>query len=856
VNEYNPTRTDLLARLGLLKKIVRAQGHVLYDEDGTEYLDFLSQYGVMSLGHNHPELLAVLQEHLSEQRASMIQPFTAPGTQLLAEKLKEITPGDLSHTVFTNSGAEAAEAAIKLARARTGRRMILSAFGGFHGKTLGALSATANPTYQVPFGAPLPDFEYVPYGDLDSLEDKLRSDGDRIAAFIVEPVQGEGGIVPAPEGYLSGIVEITRRAGVLSIFDEVQTGLGRTGSLFGSDGSPAPDIMLLGKALGGGLVPIAACICTPETWDHSFGMLHSSTFAGNQLACTVALKVIDLLLRDDRKLIKGVTSKGEYLLARLEELARKYPDVIRDVRGRGLICGIEFRPYDGNDSYVMGFASMNGLLTALLSGYLLNVHQILTAATFNQSRVLRLEPPFTVTRPEIDRTVAAMDTMCDALHRREYARVVTYMTDLEKLPYPQDGFAPAVLAAPRVAGRATKPKRRCFAFLVHYTSEQDHLLTEPSLRGLPPDKFDRWVHWVGSVGPGVIHHVENFTLSDATGAEGWLLVVPMTPAQLLDTPRRQVLELMQRAVVMAANRGAGILGLGGLTSILTRGGARLSGNGIAIDSGSCLTALMAVDGIREVLTARGRGLGDLHVAIVGAGGAIGRLSALLLTDQAAALTLVGNPLSPDGHLRCKTVAADVYAHLLGCLERDEETCHDSPAAMLRAVYSAVKESPDVADTSDKLRLTDAMQRAFEADGFPAPVRYTCDLEEGLKDADVVLAAASSDRPLIHSGHLKRGAVVCDVARPLSVAPELAEQRSDAFIFEGGLVKLPAANAFAADLQGLPPDVALGCLAETALLAIEGDYRDHSIGRALSLDEANYIRRLAEKHSLRPALPEL
>ncbi len=875
MNEYNPTRTDLFARLGLLKKIVRACGHFLYDEEGTRYLDFLSQYGVMSLGHNHPELLTVLQEYLAAQRPSMIQPFTPPATQMLAEKLKEITPGELSYTVLTNSGAEATEAAIKLARARTGRQTILSTLGGFHGKTLGALSATGNPTYQRPFGAPAPHFEYVPFGDLEALETRLRADGESIAAFIVEPVQGEGGMVSAPEGYLAGLTALCRDAGALTVFDEVQTGLGRTGSLFASAGE-APDILLLGKALGGGLMPIGACVCTPDAWDHTFGLLHSSTFAGNQLACAVAIKVIELLLREDQELIKTVAEHGKYLLGRLEELAGRYPDTIKDVRGRGLMAGIEFRRYDGRDSYVMAFASMNGLLTALFSGHLLNVHQLVTAPAFNDSHFLRLEPPFTVGPAEIDQAVGAIDSLCAAIERGNYAHAFRYVTNMGKLTRPPKGFAPVVPVPRRRPEPADPHKRRSFAFLVHYTTEQDHFLTEPSLRNFTPEEFGRWQHWVADIGPGVIHHVENFTLADGPGAEGWLLVVPSTPGQLLEAPRREILDIFQRAAAMASNRGAGILGLGGFISILTRGGESLVGNDIAIDTGSCLTSLMAVDGICEVVAERGGELSTLHVAVVGATGAIGRLSAMMLADKVARITLIGNPLSPDAHPRCKAVAGDIYSRLLGCIDRPDRSSQDPPGPMVQSIDRALRAMDRTAsssqgegggsfrrslqahaaagDSDDMFKLAVAMERAFEAAGLEPPVRYTCDLDGSLKEADVILAAASSERPLIHSGHLKGGAVVCDVARPSSVVPALSDQRDDLLIFAGGLVKLPKPIEFGSNLQGLPPGIALGCLAETALLAIEGDYRDHSIGRRLDLAEAEYIRSLAKKHGLRPALP--
>jgi acetylornithine/succinyldiaminopimelate/putrescine aminotransferase len=194
LDAFSPTRPYLLGLFHLDTPLVRGTGHRLFDRDGNEYLDFLSQFGAVSFGYNNPELCDALISCAQNQVPAMVQPFTPVAAHDLASKLADITPGELAHTIFTNSGAETVEAAIKLARAKTGRRTILSTWNGFHGKTLGALSATGKQKYQKPFGAPVPGFEYVPYGDLDALEARFPQP-DLPAAFLVEPIQGEGGVI-------------------------------------------------------------------------------------------------------------------------------------------------------------------------------------------------------------------------------------------------------------------------------------------------------------------------------------------------------------------------------------------------------------------------------------------------------------------------------------------------------------------------------------------------------------------------------------------------------------------------------------------------------------------------------------
>lgn len=804
---FNPTRTELLKTFRLDEPLVKGSGHRLFDAQGREYLDFLSQYGAVPFGQNPPALWEILRQAESEQMVSMIQPLVPLYAQRLAERLGEITPGDLEACTFTNSGAEAIEAAIKLARARTGRPVILSAWNSFHGKTLGALSATGRPMYQKPFRAPVPDFDYVPYGDVGALDKRL-SAGDSIAAFIVEPIQGEGGVVPAPPGYLAAAFELCRRHGVLTIVDEIQTGLGRTGSLFATPPEAGtPDILVLAKALGGGLIPVGACIARRDVWDEQFGRLHSSTFANNNLACRIGLGVIDLLLRDDAKIIRHVEVEGRYLADRLAALQARYPNVIKSVRGKGFMAGVEFHQIDGDQgSGALAYFSMNDALTALFSAYLFNVHHIVTAPTFNSSHVVRLQPPFTVGRAEIDRMVAALDDLCDALERADCYQLVRQFVegpdDGRRSPASHAMRRRSYAAQPRPAPAATDITEddRTFAFVAHYTSDEAIVQADPSFESFTDAEFDRWKDWGLSVGPGLVHRVGRIQSAAGSRAVGWLFLVPMLPRDMLRLGRATAMESLERVRAQAKDRGASVLGLGGFTSIISRGGLDLAGDAIAITSGNTLTSVMSVAAIEEAACRTGFVLSGATVAVVGATGSIGRLVSLLLAERVAALTLIGNSGSPDALGRCQRVAAEVGAAAAGAAR-------------------------------------------------PLRVQYRLDLERALADADVVVVATNADSAIVSTDWLLPGTLVCDVAQPPNVTADPTIQR-DVLVFSGGLVRLPQPVTLG-PATGLAPGICWGCLGETIVLALEGSIADSSLGE-LTVSGADAMARLAEKHAVRSA----
>ena len=407
----NPALGNLLALLNFDKKYVRAQGVQVWDEKGDSYLDFLGGYGSLNLGHNHPSVIEAIDKVKS--RPNILQASINPLASALAHNLAQITPGELSNVFFGNSGAEAVEGALKTARIFTGKGKIIYCDGSFHGKTIGALSVSGRVKYQKPFYPLIPMCESVPFGDTIALEKALA--GKDIACFIVEPIQGEGGIILPPEGYLKTARELCTKYEALLIVDEVQTGFGRTGKMFASEWeSIEPDIMCLAKSLGGGIMPIGAFITTKAIWEKSYGStdkatLHTSTFGGNSWAAAAALATLGVLI--DENLADETKEKGNYLLRKLDQLKNQYP-MIKDVRGKGLLIGIEFQ--QGQSVLDKLTSSVAGELTkeytgALVAGELLNKYNIITAYTINNPNVIRLEPPLTVTYEELDYVIDSLD---------------------------------------------------------------------------------------------------------------------------------------------------------------------------------------------------------------------------------------------------------------------------------------------------------------------------------------------------------------------------------------------------------------------------------------------------------------
>src|SRR5256714_1563147 len=442
----NPQMGRILRTLGFDKVWTGGEGAHLIDSRGERYLDLFGGYGVFAVGRNHPEVVAALEEVLEARTGNLPQLGVPLLSGVLAEQLLARAPGSVAAMVPANTGTEAVEAAIKIARAATGRSRVLYAEHAFHGLTLGSLSINGNAEFRDGFGPLLPGCDPVPFGDLEALRREL--EGDDVAAFVVEPVQGKGVNLPAP-GYLRGAQELCHGAGALFVCDEVQTGVGRTGRFLALEHwGLAPDVICLAKALSGGFVPVGAVLISRDAHAAVFdgmerAVRHGSTFGGNDLAAAAALATLRVI--DQERLVARAEQLGALLLELTTPLVQRY-EVVRAVRGLGLVWAIEFGPPSGRAARMLWEAveaRQAGLFAQLVTVPLFHEHRILCQVAGHRMNTIKALPALTVEEEEIRRFAEALEqTVAKAEH---------YPRALARLGVPP---CPGAASAPRPAGQA------------------------------------------------------------------------------------------------------------------------------------------------------------------------------------------------------------------------------------------------------------------------------------------------------------------------------------------------------------------------------------------------------------------
>ncbi|MCX6432902.1 MAG: aspartate aminotransferase family protein [Actinobacteria bacterium] len=392
----NPQKVRVMRTAGLDLVEGERSGAWVWDVDGRRFLDCFTSAGSVNVGRRHPKVVAAAKEALDHLDHGNFLLCSAQKARL-AERLAELSPGDLTCTTFGTGGGEAIDFSLKLARGATGRPRIVSTVNGYHGHTGFALSAGGREAFREPFEPLIPEFAFVPFGDANALRDAV---DERTAAVILEPIQGEGGIVVPPDGYLTVAREACDSVGAKLIFDEIQTGMGRTGRWFASQHEGVvPDVMTVAKSLGGSLAAISATIYTEEMREflipHPF--IHLSTFGGSDLACAIALATLEVI--EEEGLVENAAAMGDRLLGGLTELAVRHPDMIAETRGRGLMTGVKYRE-DSHGPRMSYQLSQRGVL-AIYSG--------------NEPSVMRLMPSLVVGPDEIDLLLTALDESINAV---------------------------------------------------------------------------------------------------------------------------------------------------------------------------------------------------------------------------------------------------------------------------------------------------------------------------------------------------------------------------------------------------------------------------------------------------------
>lgn len=422
-NHLNPGQLHFMKLLGFNKvKIETAEGMYYTDQNGRKILDFFGGFGSLAFGHNHPRIIAARKQFQDENRHEIAIAFMSQYAAALAKNLAAIAPGDLDMVFLGSSGSEAMEAAIKVAERAAGpkRSRIVYAENSFHGKTKGVLSITDGPLYRGEFRL-LDNTVKVPFGDIDAIRNAFESDPS-IGVLVLETIQGGGGIVTAPPAFWQEVRALCDKHGVLWVADEVQCGMGRSGRFFAFEhAGVVPDVTALAKSLGGGKTAMAAMIARRDIYMKAYGtpktaLIHGhATFGGIGEACITAIEGLNIMYDED--LIENAAAQGDYLLERLKALQVKYPKIIKDVRGQGLMVGLEFQDFSQTLPMVLRPVvsvlddKLKGSLSGFIGALLLRDYDTLVAFTEYNRNVIRLEPPLVCERQHVDQFADALDDL-------------------------------------------------------------------------------------------------------------------------------------------------------------------------------------------------------------------------------------------------------------------------------------------------------------------------------------------------------------------------------------------------------------------------------------------------------------
>ncbi len=849
----NPERSFMLKHIHFDKVLTKAKGVHVFDEDGNQYTDYTSQYGTVSFGHNPDFIWQALEKKKNDCSPALSQPFYNQESLDLAKLLIENTPGNLHYVTYVNSGAEAVEAAIKLARSKTTKNRIISTATGFHGKTFAALSATGNPKFKYNIHHDDENFCHVDINDASQLEAAF-AEGD-VAAFIIEPIQGEGGLHTASDAFMKTARALCDANDALLIVDEIQTGLGRTGYLFASERYTdlEMDILLVAKALGAGMVPIGAMLCNKKSWTESFGLAHSSTFANNGFTCAVGKAVLEHLTQNQRAFVAQVNEKGQYLREQLTKLVSAYPKAFKQARGDGFMWGLEFVSQK-ESGYFIAHQSGSGFLVPIVCGYILHKFNLLTLPTFSANNVLRVSPPLVMEKEDLDKLIQALSEVGELLTQGNFAELFSYLAG-EQQSFTNADIPQTYQPAP-IKPSAGK-KLGSFAFLIHPTDENAlENNYPPALSLFAEDKTLAFNKWVGSVAkkffdPAIQYHVERVYDANGNWVEGWLIGCTLTPAQMMRLSKDAKQRLFDGYLKCAHDMGVDRVGLGAFTSVISRAGLTVIDNEFDIDitTGNSLTAITSVEGLVQADQQHNSKLSH-HAGVIGAAGSVGRLSALHMATYYPRITLFGNPKNPNFRDSLLSVAGEMYA--LAYQQLKAESSQEP-----RGIASALSQLLNHSTTTEQFKrelaqhiandefeaITELVEQRCTALQTPI-ITLTNDAVHDLKPVQAVLSATSEAQSFIEPEWLAQGAVVCDSARPSDMKSEVFEKRPDVFVFEGAILTMPDPELRFGpyNILGFPTGLNLACLSETMSLAMAQRSGHFSIGKSPSYREALAIYR--------------
>ncbi len=782
-----PGLYQLLEALSLNAVYNRAQGDRLWQVRGEqliEILDLTGGYGGNLFGHNHPELLEEARRLLDKKVPFLAQGSCRSGAAQLAKALCRLL-GDYV-VIFTNSGTETVEAAIKHAYLERQKPKIWAVKGSFHGKTLGSIQLTW--FYHQPFANWFTGVRFLDPDDPATWENALK-DSDQVSAVFIEPILGEGGIKPLSKQFINWLIKTCQKNSIALIVDEIQTGIGRTGSFLASQSMGIdPDYVCLSKSLGGSLTKIGALLIKRNRFVERFSVIHTSTFAEDDFSCFIALKALEILERDNLPHVCAV--KGEIFLKELEAIHQRFPHQIKEIRGRGLMIGIELQEQANSASNVLRMLSQQRFLGYLASAYFLNVHQIRIAPTLSQPLTLRIEPSAYIAKEDIDYFINSCVKFCEALEALDVKHLTCYQVGLSatSITDHRDKCHPK---------RESPETNRRVAFLGNLILPEHAIQLDPALSEFQKYELEAYLAKTSKVlGPTIFDQIN---VRSKTGEIVHLSFIGLnlTARQIMTALREKetewIIEKINAAAALARDEGCQVLGLGGHTSIVTLNGLFTKSNGIALTSGNSLTVGMGISALKRSAKMKKIDLSDSRLAVLGALGNIASIYAVMMAPEVKEMVLIVRNLNSS---RLSKLINDIR----------------SAAPTL------------------KLSTTDDL--------------------EVLKKCSLIVASSNSPDPLIYPADLSyEPVIILDISMPSDVAETVTYERPNALVFQGGIVRLPKNDDFT--IGGIPLEKGhvFACMAETLLMGLEGITVHGSYGK-MNPQNVQKMLKLAEKHGFK------
>ncbi len=878
----------LLSSVRLDKVYHKALGNELfYTEDNKEYrvLDLVGGFGTTLLGHNNPEIKDAIYEFLTADRAIHSQGSLRLQSQNLANKLSRLASSNKKYRcILANSGAETVEAAIKHAELCKRKNLIkiknqvdeklydikiqykklnfenpefslldfekfqnfilksnetvfnsktvfISLRKGFHGKTSGAVQLTHNKDYRNLFLnlGPIADFcDYANHEEtaktfkkyeqeilipiIDKNQIKLEKISvTQIAGFIFEPIQGEGGIHVIPAKDLRYLSELTKYYKIPMIADEIQSGMGRTGKFLATQHTDIePDYILLSKSLGGGIVKIGALLVAEDFYASEFSMIQTSTFAEDELSSTVADKALDILFAHDSRAMIQIEDTSKKIFEIFEKLQSKYPGVIKEIRGRGLMIGIEFEPWEERASFLMRITSVEKKMSTLMCGYLLHECSVRILPTLSDPNTIRIEPSLYLTDVELIKIENAFNSLCACIADSHDGKLMRYLMEKEK----KDITVSKSIAPLAKSYEEPLPGAKKVAFLAHFPSFNSFKVAFGGFPDLSTEDCKVLTDRLKNSGVDLWHGISRNFLIQNQSVNFNVFSLNYTTERLLEEVkngnRYKIKKLINSAIDQAVEAGCEVVGLGMFTSIVTRNGLDLKRDDVKLTSGNSLTTALGVDAVLRLMEEKNLFNQTYRkLAVVGAAGNIAQALIRQLAPYFNTVELVGSD-KLDSLERLKTLAMTLKPK--GNIK--PQRFQDNHLTMMHT-------GPSLADYSN-IQLSQNL--------------------DNILDADVIVTATSSHKPLLFPQHLKENAIVCDISYPVNVDKSVLETRPDVRIIQGGLGLLPDNQIVDVPFSTLKGSQIYACMAETMLLGLNPPKEHFSYGD-LEDSKIEWIRHL-------------